>query len=155
MTDSTTTTHDPIRARYFKPLEAAEWWSDKLFYLGACLSFLALLVDQSAVPRLSAAIQIAFAVSVLAVFVLGVGIRLYWTPRAEDQRRLDLISNAFNIPLTHEQTTGYYNNDETDPVRRLGVAVMENSHFSTGVTLEMALHERLRAGVYTVGLVII
>lgn len=139
---------DPIRDRYFKPLEIAEWWSDKLFYIAAVLSFVVLLVDKSSYPISYELVHITFVLAVILVFVIGVAVRLYWTPRAEDQRRLDLLSNTHRVPLTHEQTTGYYNNDQTDPIRRLGVAVLENCHFSKAIALEMAKTERIKVLVY-------
>jgi hypothetical protein len=145
---------DPIRDRYFRPLEIAEGWSDKLFYAAALLSFAVLLVDKAAYPTGYQIVQISFLMSVIIVFILGLGVRLYWTPRAEDQRRLDLLSNTLGVPLTHEKTTGYYNNDQTIPIKRLGVAVMENSHFSRAITLEMAKMERIKVFVYLIIFVI-
>ena len=75
-------------------------------------------------------------------------------PRADDRRRLDLLSNSARIPLTHETTTLYYNNNETDPIRRLGVATMENSHFSRAIALSMVRTERIRVAIYSAALVI-
>ncbi|MEI6069728.1 MAG: hypothetical protein WCP96_20510 [Methylococcaceae bacterium] len=145
---NTPTKIDPIRDRYFKPLEIAEVVADKLFYIAALLSFAALLVDQHGYPTGYSIVLISFVLTVIIVFFLGLAVRLHWTPRAEDQRRLDLLSNAHGVPLTHEQTTGYYNNDQTDPLKRLGVAVMENSHFSRAIALEMAKTERIKVFVY-------
>ena len=152
---NTPTKIDPIRDRYFKPLEIAEGVADKLFYIAALLSFAALLVDQHAYPTGYSIVLISFVLTVIIVFFLGLAVRLHWTPRAEDQRRLDLLSNAHGIPLTHEQTTGYYNNDQTDPLKRLGVAVMENSHFSRAIALEMAKTERINVFVYLALFVIV
>ncbi|WP_139559625.1 hypothetical protein [Methylotetracoccus oryzae] len=146
---------DPIRDRYFRPLEVAESTTDTLFYIAALLSFTVLLVNKNEYQTAYSIVQIAFVLSVIVVFFLGLGIRLYWTPRAEDQRRLDLLSNAHGVPLTHEQTTGYYNNDQTDPIKRLGVAVMENSHFSRAIALEMAKTERLKVLIYLAAFVIV
>lgn len=153
--DNATNKIDPIRDRYFKPLELAERVSGAIFYITALLSFATLLVDKSMYPREYAIIQILFVLSVIAVFFLNLGVRLYWTPRAEDQRRLDLLSNANGIPLTHEQTTGYYNNNQTDPVRRLGIAIMENSHFSRAIVLDMAKTERFKVFSYIVIFIVV
>ena len=140
---------DPIRKRYYRPLETAESSSDWLFLLVAALSILALAVERTTFPILYDLVQGAFVVGVLALFFLGLGIRLYWTPRAEDKRRQDLLSNSFSLALTHEQTSGYYNNDQTNPLRRLSASLLENSFFSKNVTLEMAHGERIRVAVYT------
>ncbi len=139
---------DPIRKRYYRPLEIAESSSDWLFLLVAALSILALAVERTTYPRLYDLVQGAFVVGVLALFFLGLGIRLYWTPRADDKRRQDLLSNSFAVALTHEQTSGYYNNDQTNPLRRLCASLLENSFFSKNVTLKMAHGKRIRVAVY-------
>lgn len=153
--DNVTNKIDPIRDRYFKPLELAEQGSEAFFYVAAVLSFATLLVDKTVYPAGYSIIQVLFVVSVIAVFFLGLGIRLYWTPRAEDQRRLDLLSNANGVPLTHEKTIGYYNNDQTTSTKRLGVATMENSHFSRAIALEMAKKERLKVCAYIASFIIV
>jgi hypothetical protein len=86
----------------------------------------------------------------LGLFFLGQGVRLYWTPRAEDKRRQDLLSNSFSIAITHEQTSGYYNNEQTNPLRRLCASLLENSFFSKTVALKMAHRERASIAFYTV-----
>jgi len=139
---------DLIRKRYYRPLEIAESSSDWLFLLVAAFSILALAVERTTYPRLYDLVQGAFVVGVLALFFLGLGIRLYWTPRADDKRRQDLLSNSFAVALTHEQTSGYYNNDQTNPLRRLCASLLENSFFSKNVTLKMAQGERIRVAMY-------
>lgn len=142
--------HDPIRDRYFTSVKAADSASGWLFYVAAALSFAALLVKKTEMPVVYDLVQSAFVLVVIAVFVIGLVIRLYLTPRAEEMRRKDLFSKAFRIPLTHEQTTGYYNNDQSNPIRFLGVAYMENSFFSKAVLLKMARHERIKVSIYIV-----
>jgi hypothetical protein len=75
-------------------------------------------------------------------------VRLYWRPRAEDARRTELLSNTSTVALIYERTVGYYNNDQTDPIRRLGVALLENSLFSKTIALEMAKKERIKVSFY-------
>ncbi len=140
--------HDPIGDQYFSPVRVADEVSGWLFYIAALLSFATLLVDKKEMPRIYDIVQALFVLSVIAVFVIGIVIRLYLTPRAEDMRRKDLLSKAFSVPLTHEQTTGYYNNNQTNPIRFLGVAYMENSFFSKAVLLKMAKWERLKISIY-------
>jgi hypothetical protein len=146
--------HDPIREKYFRAVELAERGSSALFYIAGVLSFAVLLVEKGAHPALSDGTQIAFIVAVATLFFVDVGIRLYWSSWAADERRLDLLSYAYSVPLTHDQTTGYYNNNETDPIRKLGVAVLENSHFSRAIALRMLTRERIQAAVYVVLLLV-
>jgi len=118
------------------------------------LSFAALLVDKKNTLILYDLVQGAFILAVIAVFVIGLAIKLYLTPRAEDMRRKDLLSKAFGVPLTHEQSIGYYNNEQTQPIRFLGVAYMENSFFSKAVLLKMARRERAKVAIYVVGFLV-
>jgi hypothetical protein len=158
MTNTTAPTRsDPINERYYKPLDRADASSDWLFYVGAVLSLVIPFVDKTKMPVVYDGVHIAFIVVAGSLFVLGLAIRLYWGPGAEDNRRLDLLSNAtgYRVALTHEQTVGYYNNNETDPIRRLGVAVMENSFFSRAIALEMAKFERIKVAIYLAMLVVV
>lgn len=148
---------DPIRKRYFGPLEQAEIVSGWLFYIAAITSFLPLIFNEKSYPVGNSVVTAAFVLLVAANFVLGIVIRLYFFPRAEDARRKEFISNAFNFDLIHQRTLGYYNNDETNPLRRIGMLVMENLFFSKAILGKMAPAVRARAIVYFVlwfGLVI-
>lgn len=142
--------HDPIGTRYFKALRSIDELSNLLFYTAAGLSFAVLLVDKKDSQPAYDFVQGAFVLAVIVVFVIGLVIRLYLTPRAEDMRRKDLLSKAYDVPLTHEQTTGYYNNDQTQPIKYLGLAVMENSFFSKAILLKMARYERIKVGGYVI-----
>lgn len=140
---------DPIRARYYRPLELAEACSDWLFWIVAVLSVSALAIERASQPKVYDLVQGGFVLGVLALFFLGQGVRLYWTPRAEDKRRQDLLSNSFSVAITHEQTNGYYNNEQTNPLRRLCASLLENSFFSKSIALKMAHRERVRMAFYT------
>jgi hypothetical protein len=144
------TRSDPIGERHFKPLEIADRLSDICFYVAALLSFAALMVEKAEHPVIYDFVQIAFVLAVLTVFLSGIAIKLYWRPSAEDRRRAELISNASQVALTVERTEGYYNNPETDPVRRLGVIIMENSFFSKAIALKMLPSERVRVCAYVI-----
>jgi hypothetical protein len=145
---------DPINERYFKAVERADNATDGLFYLTAALSLSLLFVDKASSPRVFDIAQIAFVVLVFLLFAIGAASRLYWAANALDARRKDLLSNAYGVPLTHEQTAGYYNNDETDPIRRLGVATMENTFFTRAIASEMARRERWRSSIYLVAFLV-
>lgn len=141
---------DPIRTHYYEVTEQAEGASDLLFYLGAALSILYLFVDKSLHPKLSTCILIAFAVFTLSLFTLGLVLRFYLIPRALDRRRQDFFSNACGVNLTHEQTGGYYNNDFTQPIKRIAAQVLENSLFTKTITLQMLRGERTKITIYAV-----
>ncbi|RLP27599.1 hypothetical protein [Mesorhizobium sp. YM1C-6-2] len=141
---------DPIAENYYKPLIQAEVWSDFLFYLAAATSIAAMLVSGEIYPTFNGLIQIVFVISVIFIFVIGVVNRLYLSPRAEEKRREDLLSNSFDVNLTHENTVGYFNNDQKNPIKRLAASVMESSYFTAKITKEMLFRERLRVGIYSI-----
>lgn len=150
MTAATTTPtkRDPINDRFFKPLRILERCSGWLFYVTAIVSFLPLFIEKKEHPSAFEAVQIAFVVLVLGLFAAGLVARLWLMPAAHDARRVDLLSHAYKVPLTHEQTEGYYNNDQSDPIRRLGVATMESAFFTRAILRSMASRERAKTGIY-------
>ena len=139
---------DPIRTNYFDAVQKAEKVTDWLFYLNALLSFCTLLVEQKTHPNVYDVVLLLFSISVVAMFALGMMLRLYLTPRAEDKRRQDFFSSACNVNLIHQQTDGYYNNDFKDPIKRMAAQVLENSLFSKEIALRMARRERVKGAVY-------
>ncbi len=139
---------DPIRDRYYRPLETAESASALLFWLSATLSFATILVDKGAHPSAYLVAQISFALAVAAYFFVGMAIRLYFFPRAEESRRKEFLSNALDVALIHERTSGYYNNSEREGFRRLLLCLMENAFFTKRILRAMAPSVRLRTSLY-------
>jgi len=139
---------DPIRSNYFDAVQQMEQVSCWLFYLNALLSFFTLLVDKQAQPGIYGVVLLLFSTSVVVMLALGLILRLYLTPRAEDKRRQDFVSSACNISLIHQQTDGYYNNDFKDPIKRMAAQVLENSLFSKEIARRMARRERARVAIY-------
>lgn len=139
---------DPIRTNYYNAVERADKVSDVLFYVSATLSIVSLFVDKSTHSLAYDIVLTCFALSVVALFIIGLVSRLYWTPRAEDKRRQDFFASACGISLSHQKTDGYYNNDFTEPIRRMAAQILENSHFSKAIALRMVRTERIRVIVY-------
>lgn len=139
---------DPIRTDYYSAVQTAETVSNALFYVNALLSCATLLVDQKKQPDLYDLVLLVFSLSVVAMFTIGLILRLYLTPRAEDRRRQDFFGRAYNVSLLHKATDGYYNNDAKEPIKRIAVQTLENSHFSKAIALRMVHWERGRVGLY-------
>lgn len=49
---------------------------------------------------------------------------------AENERRKTLLSNSFNSNLTEKKTKGYYNNNEKEPIKKMGINTFESVFFS-------------------------
>lgn len=147
---------DTVGDKFYKPLQTVEAVGGWLFWVVATLSIATLLVDKGAYPAIADYVQIAFIVAVFLFFVQGLAQKLYLFPRAEDERRRELLSNSFNVPLSHEATVEYYNNDQTNPLKRLAASVMESSFFTKEIMRKMLRTERAKtlgyAAVYFVAL---
>lgn len=141
---------DPIRKNYYDAIERVDKISDWLFYLSAVFSCVSLFAKQSETPNIYTAVQTSFALSVVALFAIGLISRLYLIPRAEDKRRQDFFASACGISLNHQKTEGYYNNDFAPSRKRMAAQLLENSHFSKAITLCMARTERVKVGIYLV-----
>lgn len=148
MVEINTSKTDPIRDRYYAPLERAETCSTLLLYVTGILSVIIVVIEKNQYPDIYAFVQIIFLLCAVAGFLLGLTIRLYWGPRAQDRRVEDFLSNAIGTRLIHERTNGYYNNEETDWIKRIGMQLLENSFFSKEITIRMCRSERIRFIVY-------
>jgi hypothetical protein len=141
---------DTVADNYYKPLQRAEKAGDLLFWLISILSIVALFVEKETNPLAADVVQIALIACVILFFVQGQVQKLYLFPRAEDKRRQQLLSDSFGVALTHEQTAGYYNNDQTNPIKRLAASVMESAFFTNAITRLMLPAERAKTIGYIV-----
>lgn len=86
----TTTTpqrSDPIKERFYKPLEAIDMVSNWLFFIAAFLSFLALQYDAKIDLKGYNNVQMAFIATAIVLFIFGQATKLYFWPRSEKPRR--------------------------------------------------------------------
>jgi len=136
---------DPIREKYYKPVELAESAGDKLFWVTTGISVALVFIDRKGNERAYDILQWLLVATALISFFVGMAARLYALPRALDARRADLLSQVFEVPLTNEKTTAYYNNVAPPGMRRLAATVLENTFFSKEISREMCNFERIRA----------
>lgn len=138
---------DPVRSEFYGPVEACEHACSLLFYVGAALSVAVLFVDRR-YPVWHDGLTILFSVTVIALFILSLMLRIYLLPRAEDRRRRDFFANAYRVNLAPAQTDGYYNNQESEPTRKIAMQVLEDAFFTKAILLRMARTERIRCVAY-------
>jgi hypothetical protein len=148
MLPSTPPRSDPIRKRYYDSLELANKVSDVLFYCGAALSLVMPFLDKASHPILYSWGLILFGAVAVALFGLGLVVRLYLTPRAEDERRKDFLTSACGIDLAQETTVGYYNNDLSKPTERIAAQILENAYFTKSGALCLSRVERTKILLY-------
>jgi hypothetical protein len=139
---------DPIRSRYFNPLERAEKVTDGAFYTAAALSILVLLIERQTHRALYSWAQIGFLVAAILGFLLALAVRVYFYPRAQDVRFADFLSSGYGVRLIPERTEHYYNTDAEEPVHRIAFQALENSLFTKEITLRMCWNERALIGAY-------
>lgn len=143
-------TSDPIGAEFYDPLVRADKLSDALFYVSALLSFAAVVVDKASTPLVHSLTHLAFALSVLMLFVASLATRLYFFPRAQLARVRDFLGHAYGRDLSHKQTKNYYNNAASASPSRVAAQVLESTFFSKAILSGMASAERAKVAVYLV-----
>ncbi len=139
---------DTVGDRYYKPMALSEKIGSALFWLISLLSVAVLFQDKAPYKIVVSITQILLIIFVVLFFIQGQAQKLYFAPRAEDRRRQQLISNSFNVPLTHEDSIGYYNNDQTYPIKRLAASVMESVFFTREICTKMLPGQRTKVAGY-------
>lgn len=139
---------DPIRTNFFDNVQRTEIVLDLLFYINATLSCLILIIDQIQYSGLYELALSAFSISVVVMVSLNLLLKLYLIPIAETKRREDFFSQAYNVRINYEQTSGYYNNEAKDPILKIALQTLENSFFSEKIVKKMLFFERMKFGMY-------
>lgn len=141
---------DTVSNNYYAPLATMNTIGGWLFWAISTMSIVTLFVDKATYSLSSIVLQIVFLVFALLFFVHGQVQNMYLFPRAEDARRKEALANSFNVVLTHEETVGYYNNDQTNPLRRLAANSMESVFFTHNILRKMLRSQRITTLVYVV-----
>ncbi|WP_112961635.1 hypothetical protein [Agrobacterium sp. lyk4-40-TYG-31] len=141
---------DTVGKNYYAPLALMDTIGGLLFWAVSSLSIVTLFVDKASYPQFNIALQIVFLIGAILFFVHGQVQNIYLFPRAEDARRQEALSNSFDVVLTHEETVGYYNNDQTNPLRRLAANSMESVFFTRSILRTMLRSQRITTLLYVV-----
>lgn len=136
-------------SEHYDPAKTVDLIGKVLFWLIAAVS-LCMPYTASLTAVLKSGLQTTFIVLTLIHFVFSQFNRFYLIPKAERIRRQQMLSNAFDTPITHEKTELYYNNDYTPSVMRLGANTMENSLFSKEIAVKMLIKSRIVIFVYAI-----
>ena len=134
--------------QYYKPIERLEKWNNNLFWVSSFLSIVVLYIDKVPLSNIKIITTVIFIVCVVSGLVFSLYLRFNLIPKAEEKRRKQLLSNSFGIPLTHEQTQKYYNNQITPSIKKLGANILENSFFAKEICSRMAIRERIKIICY-------
>lgn len=141
---------DPVNINFYIPLARISFISDLAFFLGAILSVATIYINKENHPALYSFTSIAFAISVAAVFIIGLLVKLYYFPRAEDERIRDFLGHAYGLNLTYKPTDAYYNNNAKSAAKKIGAQLLENSLFSKEISSKMLKGMAVRYSIYAI-----
>lgn len=136
--------------KYFKPVEHLNTWSGIFFYISALLAITIPLINGRVGERDFQYIAIIFVVVVVLHSAFQGIVSFYLLPRAERERRKQLLSNSIGVPLTHSRTNKYYNNEREAGLERLSANIMENAFFGKSLCVAMLKPERIKVALYSV-----
>lgn len=133
-------------SEYYKPVGRLNFFIMILFWSLIFLS-LGLLFSQNITENAKNKLQYFFVVLFIVHFIL-LQVSKHFLSKAEEERRKQLLSDAFNVPLSNEKTTLYYNNKYPPSFLRLGAIILENTYFGKRITNEMLKSKRLFTCLY-------
>lgn len=137
-------------SKYYKPVNIVNIVLAILFW-GSIFSALVLLYAEATIPlSLQKWLQLIFIILVVIQFVLSLILKLYSTPKAERERRKQLLSDAFGVALSQNDTSLYYNNTYAPSLLRLGANTMENAFFSKEISKDMLKCKRIITAIYLI-----
>jgi len=136
--------------KFFKPVKTLSVLTNLLFYSSALFSIAVPIVSDLVNESIFQYVSIVFVILVvLHSFSLNIN-SFYLLPRAERERRKQLLSDSLGVPLTHSQTSEYYNNEKIFGLERLSTNLMENAFFGKNICVAMVNPERLKVAVYAI-----
>lgn len=141
--------------KYYKPISIFEFINSILFWIIVILTLLIPYTHENLSVNLQSLIIAGYIIFVGTYFIISQILRFYLIPKAEKERRKQLLSDAFGILLTPDKTDLYYNNDYPPSLRRLGANIMENAFFSKKIASKMLVSRRFIIGGYLIILVFI
>jgi len=155
ITNDTSIKDDPIKNKFYDPIETSEFFLKIIFWVTVLCSFAIPLCNKASSPNLYNSLQIIFCVFVFLLFVLDMFVSYYLKPRANDMRLKDFLSHASGIDLNHNKTHNYYNNNEIESTRKLAAQLLENTLHSKSTALGMTRKSRWMTLIYIVVFIII
>ncbi|MPM46377.1 hypothetical protein SDC9_93076 [bioreactor metagenome] len=131
--------------KYYRSIELFEKLSSVLYWLLFILSLITLYINGDYINYILSA---AFILLTLLFSIANNYLKIYLIPRAENKRRVHLLSNSLGVSLDNEKTNGYYNNSINPSFLRLGANIFENSLFAKSVVSRMLIKERIKITSY-------
>lgn len=154
MSNTNTERVDEI-SQYYNPIIKLGKISELIFWIYIFISFIIPYSASIFGKTTTDILQICFLLLVLGYFGISQISSLYYFPQAEFERRKQLLSNSFGVPLSCDNTERYYNNEFAPSIKRLGANTMENAFFSEAIASKMLGRRRIIIVGYTVAWLIV
>lgn len=151
---------DTVGDKYYRSVTVSNTLGGFAFIVGIPISIVIFFKDSlliaSAIGAEYAALlgdifQSLFLVITVFLFFQGMSHRLYFLPRAEDARRANILTDGFGVPISDDETIGYYNNSLSEPAPRLAANCMESAFFTKELTRRMLVRSRWFSSIYLLG----
>lgn len=133
--------------KFYKPGVILQAIEQPLFWSSVIFSFLNLftsLISKNVID----VITIVYVVLVITHFSISFINEYIIFPKAEYERRKQLLANSLNVLITLETTRKYYNNDYEPSITKLGANVFENSLFGKEISKRMLITETIKMTIY-------
>ncbi len=137
-------------SKYYKPVDTVNVLLAILFWVSIFSALVLLYAEATIPPSIQEHIQTIFIILVVGQIVLSLILKLYLTPKAERERRKQLLSDAFGVALSNNETSLYYNNAYSASLLRLGANTMENAFFSKEIAKDMLKYKRIITAIYLI-----
>lgn len=151
---------DTVGEEFYTSVRRSDTVGECAFYFGIPISiaiffkdsaWLASVIGERYSVLFDEVLPSMFLVLTLFLFFQSIIHRLYFLPRAEDARRANILTDGFGVPMSEEETVGYYNNELLEPIPRLAANCMESAFFTKKLTRRMLTKSRAFSLVYLLG----
>jgi len=126
-------------SKFFNRVKIMEKISDCIFYINLIVSGITIIEFEY--QNLFFILNIVFSITYVVLTNVN---DIYFKNVAENERRKSFIKDSFDVDITKRVTHLYYNNEEHESVRRMGVDCFENLFFTKFITKKMLATESIK-----------
>ncbi|OUM61481.1 hypothetical protein PIROE2DRAFT_62488 [Piromyces sp. E2] len=129
-------------SKLYKKVNILEKIANGVFYINLIVS--AITIIEFKFQDLFFIINIIFSITYVVITNL---VDIYFKNIAENERRKSFIKESFNVNITKRITYKYYNNEEQESVRKMGINCFENLFFTKYIAKKMLVTESIKVFV--------
>jgi len=126
-------------SKLYKRVNILEKIANGIFYINLVVS--AITIIEFKLQDLFFIFNIIFSITYVVITNL---VDIYFKNIAENEPRKSFIKKSFNVNITKRVTYKYYNNEEKDSVKKMGINCFENLFFTKYIAKKMLVSESLK-----------